>query len=81
MSKRFSNESNAESPAKRFKGASSKDRKSLNNAVPINQQNNYVWGDDFGEEEIEEMDYIASQATQEVLNFMLYYKVNHYLLI
>jgi hypothetical protein len=27
---------------------------------------NDLWGDDFGEEEIEEMDFIASQATQEV---------------
>lgn len=72
MSKRYSNENSINSPAKRFKAASSKDKNSHQNVAPINQQSNVndIWGDDFGVEEIEEMDFIASQATQEVSFFI-----------
>ena len=71
MSKRFS-KGRSESPAKRFKLDVTKEsvqprkKKSQQNTVNNVEVNDDLWGDDFGEEEIEEMDFIASQATQEV---------------
>jgi hypothetical protein len=38
-----------------------------------NIQNDDLWGDDFNEEDIEEMDLIASQACVQVLIFKIYY--------
>lgn len=76
MSKRFSGGDN-DSPAKRIRlditREQSSSQKTSNTTKKSNVQQNVqsnglddLWGDDFGEDEIEEMDFIASQATQEV---------------
>ncbi|XP_058802364.1 uncharacterized protein LOC131670639 [Phymastichus coffea] len=73
MSKRFSRGKN-DSPAKKIKlditreqSNLQKDQKLQQNVTSNNTPNDLedLWGDDFGEHEIEEMDIIASQATQE----------------
>ncbi|KAJ8687975.1 hypothetical protein QAD02_023770 [Eretmocerus hayati] len=75
MSKRFSKGRN--SPAKRQKLDISRDESSHRGSNPLqNVINNHhngnddLWGDDFGDEELEEMDFIASQATQEEAVFV-----------
>lgn len=63
MSKRNLKGNNVSSPAKRQRVDGKNEA-----SVPQSDlfQNDDIWGDDFGEAEIEEMDIIASQATQEV---------------
>lgn len=73
MSKRNLKDNNVSSPAKRqrlnVRNEAQREQNPLQNILQSNnvlQNNEDIWGDDFGEAEIEEMDFIASQATQEV---------------
>ncbi|XP_011498990.1 PREDICTED: uncharacterized protein LOC105363094 [Ceratosolen solmsi marchali] len=76
MSKRYG-KSKVSSPAKKVKLDVTRqpnvriDKKSSHSARHVEKGKiNDLWGDDFGEEEIEEMDFIASQATQEEVIFI-----------
>ncbi|XP_016836577.1 uncharacterized protein LOC100679381 isoform X2 [Nasonia vitripennis] len=72
MSKRNLKDNNVSSPAKRQRVDGRNEARAAREQNPIQNvpqsdlfQNDDIWGDDFGEAEIEKMDIVASQATEE----------------